>query len=188
MEWSLQIFIQKDMQHNNAFLFLGEKLFVRNGGGNDWGEFVDLCARRRRRSSSAIGDDADSLRLVLDLGELPLPEGALQSQILNEAMLRQLMAALPARAEGYPWCQVYSSERDGFSLATLYRKMTEWGEEMSPILLVIRDVNGHAFGAIASTLLRPHDHYYGRGDASLLFRFSSVGGTGGDESPQTRWG
>lgn len=88
---------------------------------------------------------------------------------------------LPPRAEGYPWVQIYNSEKHGFSLATLYRKMSEWKEEMSPILLILRDVNGHVFGAIASTALRPAEHYYGTGDSCLLFRFTG-------EYPHTRYG
>lgn len=57
--------------------------------------------------------------------------------------------------------------------------MSEWQEEMSPILLIIRDTNEHVFGALASTALRPNEHYYGTGDASLLFRFTG-------EFPHTR--
>src|SRR4051812_22324626 len=57
--------------------------------------------------------------------------------------------------------------------------MSEWTEEMSPVLLVVRDVNGRVFGAIASTALRPQDHYYGTGDSCILFRFTG-------EFPHTR--
>ena len=60
-----------------------------------------------------------------------------------------------------------------------FRKMSEWKEEMSPILLVVRDVNGHVFGAVTSTALRPSDNYYGTGDSCLLFRFTG-------EYPHTR--
>jgi len=110
---------------------------------------------------------------------MPIPEGSLTSHILDEFMIRQIVDILPPRAEGYPWVQIYSSEKHGFSLATLYRKMNEWSEEMSPILLVIRDTQGHVFGAVASSALRPSEHYYGTGDSSLLFRFTG-------EYPHTR--
>ena len=66
--------------------------------------------------------------------EMPLPEGSLKSQILDAYMVRQIVDILPPRAEGYPWVNIYSSDKHGFSLATLYRKMSEWQEEMSPIL------------------------------------------------------
>lgn len=57
--------------------------------------------------------------------------------------------------------------------------MAEWEEEMSPILLVICDVNSHVFGAIASSALLPVEHYYGTGDSCILFRFTG-------EYPRTR--
>jgi hypothetical protein len=62
-----------------------------------------------------------SLEDSLEPSELPLPEGALQSQVLDEFMLRQIVDILPPRAEGYPWVNIYSSEKHGFSLSTLYR-------------------------------------------------------------------
>lgn len=48
------------------------------------------------------------------------------------------MKSLPARAEGYPWTLVYSSDKHGFSLKTLYRSMSMID---SPILLIIKDTN-----------------------------------------------
>ncbi|KAL3072522.1 hypothetical protein niasHS_017496 [Heterodera schachtii] len=120
-----------------------------------------------------------SLDDSLEPSEMPLPEGALHSQLLDEFMIRQIIDILPPRAEGYPWVQIYNSEKHGFSLTTLYRRMAEWDEEMSPVLLVVRDVNGHVFGAVSSGALKPCDHYYGTGDSSLLFRFTG-------EFPHTR--
>ncbi|KAF7638749.1 TLDc domain-containing protein [Meloidogyne graminicola] len=122
-----------------------------------------------------------SLEDSLEPSELPLPDGALQSQVLDEFMIRQIVDILPPRAEGYPWVNIYSSEKHGFSLATLYRRMSEWKEEMSPVLLVIRDVIGHVFGAVCSTALQPltPPHYVGTGDSCLLFRFTG-------EYPHTR--
>lgn len=72
------------------------------------------------------------------------------------------MDILPPRAEGYPWVGIYCAEKHGFSLATLYRKMAEWTEEISPTLLVMRDTTGHVFGAIASTAFHPSEHYFVR--------------------------
>ena len=62
-----------------------------------------------------------SLDEEYDASEIPLPEGSAQSQILDEFMIRQIAEILPPRAEGYPWVQIYNSEKHGFSLATLYR-------------------------------------------------------------------
>ena len=50
--------------------------------------------------------------------------------------------------------------------------MEPWIDEMSPILLIIRDVQGHVFGAMTSHALKPCEHYYGTADACFLFRFT----------------
>uniref|UniRef100_A0A7E4VDG3 Oxidation resistance protein 1 n=1 Tax=Panagrellus redivivus TaxID=6233 RepID=A0A7E4VDG3_PANRE len=114
-------------------------------------------------------------RLSLDddceMAETALPEGATQSQILDEFMIRQIAEILPPRAQGYPWVLIYNSEKHGFSLSTLFRKMEAWVDEMSPILLIIRDVKGHVFGAMVSQAIRPSDHYFGTGEC-FLFRFT----------------
>ncbi|KAI6170717.1 hypothetical protein M3Y97_01121600 [Aphelenchoides bicaudatus] len=120
-----------------------------------------------------------SLDDSLEAGEMPLPQGSTDSQILDEFMINQIVDILPPRAEGYPWIQIYNSEKHGFSLTTMYRKMAEWKDEMSPMLLLIRDVEGHVFGAISSSALLPKESYYGTGDSSLLFRFTG-------EYPHTR--
>ncbi|GMT11214.1 hypothetical protein PFISCL1PPCAC_2511 [Pristionchus fissidentatus] len=115
----------------------------------------------------------------LDVQDMPIPEGANSSVILDELMIRQVMEILPARAEGYPWVSIYNSEKHGFSLATLYRKMVEFDEDMSPVLLIIRDTKDHVFGCVVSSAIRPSDHFIGTGDSSLLFRFTG-------EVPHTR--
>ena len=48
----------------------------------------------------------------------------------------QLCLHLPARAEGYPWTLIYSSEKHGFILKTLYRTMQKID---CPVLIVIKD-------------------------------------------------
>ncbi|KAK6754730.1 hypothetical protein RB195_013610 [Necator americanus] len=111
--------------------------------------------------------------------EMPIPEGASQSQILDELMIRQIMEILPPRAEGYPWVSIYNSEKHGFSLTTLYRKMIEFDEDLSPVLLIVRDTREHVFGAVVSGAIRPSDHYTGTGDSCLLWRFLG-------EAPHTR--
>ena len=52
----------------------------------------------------------------------------------------QLMAHLPARAEGSSWHLLYSSSVHGYSLRTLYRLMM--GVD-SPILLIVMDTDHH---------------------------------------------
>ena len=48
----------------------------------------------------------------------------------------QVAMSLPARAEGYSWALIYSCEKNGFSLKTLYRCMQS---KDTPILLLLRD-------------------------------------------------
>ncbi|CEF64232.1 TLDc domain-containing protein [Strongyloides ratti] len=153
----------KTDEKRNTPIFGGNSLVNR-----EW-EIVTVGEMCRRLSIE------DSLQ---DL-EMPLPEGSTSSQILDDFMIRQIADILPPRAEGYPWISVYSSEKHGFSLSTFYRKMAEFGEEMSPILIIIRDTRGHVFGAVVSTPVYPCEHYYGTGDSCLLFRFTG-------EYPHTR--
>ena len=54
------------------------------------------------------------------------------------------------------------------------RKMVEFDEDLSPVLLIIRDTKEHVFGAVVSGAIRPSDHYTGTGDSCLLWRFTGV--------------
>ncbi|TKR69561.1 hypothetical protein L596_021702 [Steinernema carpocapsae] len=137
----------------------------------------------KKQTSPYINHDFNDLvsvgeicrRLSLDnqifASDLPIPAGAKESQILDEYMIRQIVDILPPRAEGYPWVNIYSSEKHGFSLATLYRKMADFEEDTSPVLLIIRDTAGHIFGGVSSSAIKPKDHYYGTGSSTLLWRF-----------------
>lgn len=99
--------------------------------------------------------------------ELPLPDLLSPSEVLEEEHIKELYTLLPARAVGYPWTRVFSTSYDGFSLKSLYRKMTEFD---SPVILVIQDTAGAVFGALLSYPLRPSDSFYGTGE-SFLFTF-----------------
>lgn len=48
------------------------------------------------------------------------------------------------------WRLLYSSDRDGCSLKTLYRRVAHCG----PVILVVVDSHGHVFGAFASEEIR----------------------------------
>jgi len=57
--------------------------------------------------------------------------------MLYNAVVIQLREHLPARADGRSWLLVYSSDRDGFSLKTLYRSGS--AHSSCPVLVIIRD-------------------------------------------------
>ena len=52
----------------------------------------------------------------------------------------QLSQVIPPRTVGYPWSLIYSTDKHGFSLKTLYRDMAGLD---SPILLVVKDTQDH---------------------------------------------
>lgn len=62
---------------------------------------------------------------------------------------------------------MYSTHRDGYSLATLYREVSHL---QSPCLIVVRDTQGNIFGALTSDPPRISSHFYGTGE-TYLFTF-----------------
>lgn len=100
--------------------------------------------------------------------EIAPPELVGITEILTDDHRESLCRHLPARAEGYLWTLVFSTSQHGFSLNSMYRKMSKLE---SPILLVIEDTDNNVFGALTSCALQVSDHFYGTGE-SLLFRFS----------------
>ncbi|XP_050541417.1 oxidation resistance protein 1 isoform X3 [Daktulosphaira vitifoliae] len=89
------------------------------------------------------------------------------TEIMTEDHRKQLSRHLPARAEGYMWTLIFSTLQHGFSLNSMYRKMSK---VESPILLVIQDTQNNVFGALTSCALKMSDHFYGTGE-SLLYTF-----------------
>ncbi|XP_065214765.1 nuclear receptor coactivator 7 isoform X8 [Planococcus citri] len=100
--------------------------------------------------------------------ELFLPDLNGATEILTEEHRKQLCRHLPARAEGYSWSLVFTTSQHGFSLNSMYRKMSRID---SPILMVIQDTESNVFGTLTSCTLRVSDHFYGNGE-SLLFTFT----------------
>nr|XP_018899284.1 PREDICTED: nuclear receptor coactivator 7 isoform X4 [Bemisia tabaci] len=125
------------------------------------------------RESWEVLSMTDELRRALyanSAGSLDLdtpPDLIGVTEILSEEHRKQLCRHLPARAEGYMWTLVFSTSQHGFSLNSMYRKMSRIE---SPILLVIQDTEGNVFGALTSCALKVSDHFYGTGE-SLLFTF-----------------
>jgi len=101
--------------------------------------------------------------IVFDV-PLPLPELIGESAILSEHHISEISQNLPGRTVGYPWSLIYSTDKHGFSLKTVYRAMQ--GLE-SPILLVVKDTHDNVFGALTSCELRMSESFYGTGETFL---------------------
>lgn len=96
-----------------------------------------------------------------------MPELLSKSSVLEEFHLQMLNTVMPPRTVGYPWSLIYSTEKHGFSLKTLYRLMQDID---SPVLLVVKDTEENVFGAMTSEEMKVSDHFYGTGE-SFLYTF-----------------
>ncbi|KAF8057677.1 PAP17 [Scenedesmus sp. PABB004] len=89
------------------------------------------------------------------------------SVVAQPAALAALAAALPPLHRGTPWLLIYSTARDGTSLATLLRK----AERVAPSLLLVRDGGGGVFGAFVAEAWRAAPRFYGTGE-SFVFQLA----------------
>lgn len=99
---------------------------------------------------------------------LPLPILSERSELMEPFHIQQLSKNLISAAVGHDWMLLYSTFKHGMSIQTLYRNMTEYGD--NPVLLFIRDTTLQSFGAVLSCQLKISEHYYGTGE-SFLFKF-----------------
>ncbi|XP_068222732.1 oxidation resistance protein 1 isoform X3 [Palaemon carinicauda] len=102
----------------------------------------------------------------LDL-EVFLPEVVGTTDIVTDHVRKSMYKKLPVRCQGYAWKLVFSTAQHGFSLNSLYRKMTDVD---SAVLVFIQDTNQNVFGALVSCSLHVSELFYGTGE-SFLFTF-----------------
>lgn len=92
------------------------------------------------------------------------PELSQNSVLLKEDHIKGLMAAVPKRLAQSNWNLLYSTEKHGFSLQTLYRKAAG----VSPTILVVREFGGYVFGAYCSEPWRIAPRFYGTGESFVF--------------------
>ncbi|XP_027895905.1 nuclear receptor coactivator 7 isoform X2 [Xiphophorus couchianus] len=118
-------------------------------------EIITIDEAKRRQSFSSCDRDStvDALPMLID-----------SSDLLQDTHIEKLACRLPARVQGYLWRLVYSTEKHGTSLKTLYRNLLDVD---SPVLLVVKDMDEQIFGAFSTHPFRVSEHFYGTGETFL---------------------
>ncbi|XP_035000324.1 nuclear receptor coactivator 7 isoform X1 [Hippoglossus stenolepis] len=121
-------------------------------------EIITVDEAKRRQSFGSYDGDL-SVETLTILSE--------SSDLLQDTHIEKLSCRLPARVQGYPWRLAYSTVKHGTSLKTLYRNLAMVD---SPVLLVIRDMDGQIFGAFSTHPFKVSEHCYGTGE-TFLYNF-----------------
>lgn len=125
---------------------------------------------------SDYNDDDDSIFDVPPIAPVVL-EGSdgLNHIILNEELISDIRGLMPPTVQlQSKWTLVYSLEKHGASLNTLYRNCEPFWDERPEYLLVIRDKNHCVFGAYVNEPFRKvseSKRYYGNGEC-FLWKFN----------------
>jgi len=94
----------------------------------------------------------------------PIPEMNGHSAILSEEDIRFLCAAMPSKEFTTKWTLLFNSTKNGKSFNRFCFHVTGRG----PTVIILRDQNGHIFGAFASeTWKDKHPKYYGTAHSFL---------------------
>ena len=94
----------------------------------------------------------------------PFPGMKGKSELISEELVRCLTSAIPPRFRHSQWSLVYSTEKHGISLQTLYRKAAN----ISPTVLIIKDTSDFVFGAYCSEAWRTAPRFYGTGETFVF--------------------
>ncbi len=98
------------------------------------------------------------------------PTTTIQTPVLytntsTQTQIRALVTALPTRYRlSNTWTLVYSTQRHGISLQTLYRR----AQTVAPTILVVRDTGGYVFGAYCSEPWHVAARYFGTGETFVF--------------------
>uniref|UniRef100_A0ABM5G652 TLD domain-containing protein 2 n=1 Tax=Pogona vitticeps TaxID=103695 RepID=A0ABM5G652_9SAUR len=129
-------------------------------------ETLSLEPKEVAEQEDPIRPPIDDPTLFTEESHLPVLNG--QSNIMHLEEIQKLAPHLPLRVTGHSWNLIYYTARDGFSLKSMYRSMSDL---VSPVLLVIRDTDGQIFGAFSSTSIHLSSCFYGNGE-TFLFSFT----------------
>jgi len=96
--------------------------------------------------------------------------------ILTRQLAEEIRLLVPTRLELVDsWSLIFSLERDGSSLSTLYSTISEYRGRRGGFVLVVKDGTGNVFGAYLNEPPRPSNgHYYGTGEC-FLWRCTILG-------------
>jgi hypothetical protein len=117
-----------------------------SSGGGGGGAAAAAAAAAARRPSTAPAAAAGPA--------LTWPAPADYAPLLSAADARFVASALPSRLAGRALSLAFSTQRDGYSLATLYARARGVG----PTLLVVLDDSSAVFGGFAATDWAGEDH------------------------------
>ncbi|KAM4692976.1 nuclear receptor coactivator 7 [Discoglossus pictus] len=164
VQWSPEVY-GKDAKEQGFVVVEKDELdmidnFFSEPSTKSW-EIITVEEAKRRRSTCTYSDEEEEE--VADF----LPDLKHKSSLMDEMHVEKMARHLPARVQGYPWYLVYSTQKHGTSLKTLYRNLASLD---SPVLLVVKDMDNQLFGAYATHPFRISDHYYGTGE-TFLFTF-----------------
>ena len=130
-----------------------------------------LASERFASISSLITSLRETVRNGVARSKLPkhIQKAVSDSVLMSPSHAAFLVDAIPDRYKQASWKLAYSTSRDGISLRTLFRRVSDH----SPTLLVVEDMDGSVFGAYASESWRISTKYYGTGE-TFVFKLSPV--------------
>lgn len=119
----------------------------------------------RQNSKISLGDVTEPMPLRGNLGEGKVNVSIREpSQLMARDDMNCLASHMPLRHREKAWTLLYSTHRDGISMQTMLRK----SRNMSPTVLVVRDMEKHVFGAFCSEPWKISSRYYGTGETFVF--------------------
>jgi len=123
---------------------------VRTTGNNedeaDW-QLVDKHDLFHSRTIGSVSEQA-----MVSTGPHELPATSDESSLMSDSLRGFLHSALPTLVKGRQWVLLYSTQKHGMSLLTLYHRSAM---QPGPCLLVAGDTEGVVFGGLVNAPLQP---------------------------------